>query len=133
MDREAIRALIQQAYDKRGAGDIEATLAAFHPEGRLEIAGSKTLSSAVGIAQGQDQLRASLGSLIATFAFSQRDIVSMIIDGDRAAVHSRVTLRFVPKNQTLTTELVDLFRFKDGKIIELVEFIDTAAIGDLMR
>jgi ketosteroid isomerase-like protein len=42
-------------------------------------------------------------------------------------------LRFVPKDQTVTTDLVDLFKLEDGKIIELLEFVDTATINDLMR
>ena len=43
-------------------------------------------------------------------------------------MHSRLTVRFVPKDLTFTTDVTDLFRFKDGKIIELVEFADTALI-----
>jgi ketosteroid isomerase-like protein len=133
MDREAVRALIEQTYQKRDAGDLDQTLAAFHPAGRIQIAGSKALTPAAVMVEGQGQLRTMLSDFIAAWAFDRREIISMVIDGDRAAVHSRVALRFVPKDKTVTTDILDLFKVQDGKIIELVEFLDTAAIGDLMR
>ena len=68
---------------------------------------------------------------IASFEFIKRDIISMIVDGDRAAVRCRLTVRFVPNDKTFTTELVDLFKIQDGKIIELVEFADTALIKEI--
>jgi ketosteroid isomerase-like protein len=133
MDRDAVRTYLEQTYSKRDAGDIDGTLAAFHPAGRLQIAGSQALSQAAVLAEGHEQLRNTLARYIAAFGFVSRDFIGMVIEGDRAAVHCRVTLRFVPKNQTVTTDLLDLFKFQDGKIIELVEFVDTAALNDLMR
>ena len=56
----------------------------------------------------------------------------MLIDGDNAAVRCRLQIRFVPKNRNFSTEVVDLFKFKDGKIVELVEFTDTALIKDII-
>jgi hypothetical protein len=47
--------------------------------------------------------------------------------------HSRVRLRFIPKNFAVTTDLVDMWKFDEGKIVELVEFVDTALINDLVR
>jgi ketosteroid isomerase-like protein len=44
----------------------------------------------------------------------------------------RVKMRYVPRDRTFTTDLLDAFRFKDGKIVELLEFADTALIRDLM-
>jgi ketosteroid isomerase-like protein len=85
------------------------------------------------VAKGHGELRVALAKLIANFEFVQRDLVSILIDRDRAAVHSRVKLRFVPKDRTVATELVDLWKFDNGKIVELVEFVDTAFVNDLMR
>jgi ketosteroid isomerase-like protein len=71
-------------------------------------------------------------ALIAVFDFINRDIISMVIDGERVAVHSRVKIRFVSRDRTFTTDLLDSFHFRDGKIVELLEFADTALIRDLM-
>ena len=132
-DRETIRALIERAYEARRIGDIEATTATFHPDGKFELVGAKALTAAAGTAQGHAAIRATLAGLIASFEFVQRDFVTFIIDGERAAVHSRVKLRFIPKDRTVTTDLLDLWKFENGKAVELIEFADTALVNDLMR
>ena len=53
----------------------------------------------------------------------------MIFDGDRAAVHSRINVRHTAGPEVYTTDILDLFTFRDGKIVELVEFADTALIN----
>ena len=83
-------------------------------------------------ARGHQNIHTTMTGLIAVFDFIDRDIISMVIDGERAAVHSRVKIKFVPAGRTVTTDLTDSFHFKDGKIVELVEFADTALIKDLM-
>ncbi len=56
----------------------------------------------------------------------------MAIDGEQAAVHSRVKITFIPGDKTFTTDILDSFLFKDGKIVKLVEFADTALIKQLL-
>jgi ketosteroid isomerase-like protein len=107
-------------------------LAIFHPEGRFELAGSKAHGAAAAAAKGHHELRNAFAGLIDTFEFVQRDFISIIIDGEQAAVHSRVQLRFVPKNKTVTTDLLDMWTFENGQVVALLEFIDTALINDLM-
>lgn len=133
MDREAIKTLIDQAYEARRTESIEGVIAIFHPDAKFELAGAREHTPALGTAHGHQELRKTLAQLVANFQFLQRDIVSILIDGERAAVHSRVKLRFVPKDTTVTTELVDLWKFKDGKIVELIEFVDTALVNQMMR
>jgi ketosteroid isomerase-like protein len=67
--------------------------------------------------------------LMANFELLQRDFVSVLIDGNQAAIHSRVKLRSVPKDRTETTDILDLWKFEDGEIVELVEFANTALIN----
>jgi len=133
MDREAIKALIERGYEARRTGDIDGIITVFHPEGKFALAGSKESFAVAGVSTGHQELRATLAGLIANFEFVQREILATIIDDDRAAVHARVKVRFVPKNETVTTELLDLWKFADGKIIELIEFVDTALINAVMR
>jgi ketosteroid isomerase-like protein len=126
MDSKAIEDLIERAYEARRTEDIEGIVGVFHPDGKFELAGSKDATAVAGVAKGHQELRTTLSEFIANFKFIQRDIVSTLIDGNRAAVHSRVKLRFVPKDRTATTEFLDLWKFENGNIVELVEFADTA-------
>jgi ketosteroid isomerase-like protein len=82
--------------------------------------------------EGHSNVREGFSWLIEAFKFDNRKIISLIVDGDRAAVHSRVEITFTPASKTFTTDLLDLFRFADGKIIELLEFTDTALIKDVV-
>jgi ketosteroid isomerase-like protein len=118
MDRAAIEALINQAYAAREKGDVEGLMEAFHPNAVFELAGAKTVLAVAGAVQGRPNVRASLAGFIEGFEFINRDIISFVVDGERAAVHSRLVL--------------DAFKFADGKIIELVEFADTALIKNVM-
>jgi ketosteroid isomerase-like protein len=131
-DRKTIEAVIDRCYAARQEGDLETLMAAFDPDAVFELAGSKELVAAVGAAQGHQNIRTTMTGLMEAFDFIDRDIISIVIDGERAAVHSRVTIKYVPADRTFTTDLIDSFHFKDGKIVELVEFADTALIKDLM-
>jgi ketosteroid isomerase-like protein len=131
-DRKTIEAVIDRCYGARQKGDIETLMAAFDADAVFELAGSKELTPVTEAARGHQNIRAAMTGLIAAFDFIDREIISLVIDGERAAVHSRVKIRFVPRDRTFTTDLLDSFLFRDGKIVELMEFADTALIRDLM-
>jgi ketosteroid isomerase-like protein len=130
--REAMIDTIYRAYDARGKGDIEGLMVAFHPNAVFELKGEKDVLEVAGAVQGHSNVRAALTGFIETFEFVSRDIVDAIVEGDRAAVHSRLKVRFVPKDIVFISDVLDTFRFEDGKIIELVEFADTALIKSVV-
>jgi len=130
-DREAMRKLVEQTYADRGSGHIDGLMSAFHADAVFELVGDTKVLALAGAVRSHPNVREAMTAFIGTFEFIKRDIISFIADGDRAAVHSRLTIRFVPKDMTFTTELTDLFKFQDGKIIELVEFADTALIKEI--
>ncbi|SDH50381.1 Ketosteroid isomerase-related protein [Bradyrhizobium sp. Rc2d] len=126
--REEMLDVIRSAYDARRDGDVEGLVTAFHPEGLFTLIGDKSALELTGSMQGHPTLRGAFGQLIADFGFESREILAELVDGDRVAVHSRVDVRYRPTGQTSRTEILDLFRFQDGKIVELIEFADTAQI-----
>lgn len=130
-DRATIEALIKQGYAARDRGDVEAILACFRPDGRFHLAGSPQVSAICGVAAGHEELRATMTALVANFEITQRDFVAILVDGERAAVHSRIQARHVATNKTVTTDLLDLWTFENGKILEFVEFADTALVNSL--
>jgi ketosteroid isomerase-like protein len=131
-DREAIKALVVGAYAARDRGDVEDLMTAFHSDAVFELVGARTAPHIAGAVEGHSNVRAGFGWLIEAFKFENREIVNFIVDDERAAVHSRIEVTFIPKNRTFTTEVLDLFKFKDGKVIELLEFADTALIKDVI-
>ena len=114
-DRGTIEGVIDRCYAARQKGDIETLMATFDPDAVFELAGSKELLDVAGVMRGHQNIRTAMTGFIATFEFTRREIISIVTDGERATVHSRLTVRFVPRNTTFTSELVDLFRFRGRK------------------
>lgn len=131
-NRETMLDSIKRAYAARGQGDLEDLMMAFHPEAVFTLVGDKTALEVAGSVHGHRELRETLRGFIATFDFVERQILSELVEADRAAVHSRLVVRHSPTGKTRTTEVLDLVKFQDGKIIDLIEFADTALIRDMM-
>lgn len=121
-----MRALVERAYAARDSGDIMGVVAAFHENGVFQLAGNRDSFALAGSIEGHSDLEPKMKNFIDQFSFSRRKILSFVAEGDRAAVHSRLTVKY--KNNTFETEVLDLFTFKDGQIGELIEFADTALI-----
>jgi ketosteroid isomerase-like protein len=130
--RDEMLETIMQAYKAREEGNIEGLMATFHPHAVFELKGDKRILEVAGTVEGHENVRAALFQFIEGFQFKKRDILDVIADGDRAAVHSRLEVLFVPKNKSFTSDVLDTFRFEDGKIIKLVEFVDTALIKNVV-
>jgi ketosteroid isomerase-like protein len=123
---------IHRAYEARATGDIEGLMTAFHSHGAFELKGEQKHLQVAGLMEGHANVRAAMTSFVDTFKFVKRDIIATVVEGDRAVVHSRVAIRFIPTDTTVETDILDVFTFKDGKIIRLEEFADTAMVKHLM-
>ena len=131
-NREVILDVVKQAYEARGRGDLEGLMAAFHSDAVFTLVGDNKAFDLAGSIHGHDRMREALGGFIANFHFVEREILSEMVEGDRAAVHSRLVVRYGPTKETRTTDVLDVLTFKDAKIIELIEFADTAQIRDMI-
>jgi ketosteroid isomerase-like protein len=127
-NRETMLETVRAAYAARGRGDLDGLIAAFHPKGVFTLVGDKAALEVVGSVEDHADLREAMGGYIAAFEFGERTILSELVDGNRAAVHSRLVVRFKPQDRVWTADFLDPFEFQDGKIKELIEFADTAQI-----
>jgi ketosteroid isomerase-like protein len=126
MNRESMRALVEKAYAERDSGNVMGVVKAFHDDGVFHLAGDSKAFVLAGAIEGHPSLEQAMTQFTRDFTFSGRKILSFVADGDRAAVHSRLTVKH--KNGAFDTDILDLFTFKDGKVSELIEFADTAMI-----
>ena len=81
----------------------------------------------VKVAGGSD-VRMVLEKLARDWDWANYRIESILVDGNRAVVHSRGQMRYVPKDELLETETLDLLTIENGKIAEIVQFCDTYAV-----
>lgn len=113
--------LLSALYDARAAGALERLCALFGPDAVFKISGSSDGKPIALSAQGTDEVRSWLSVLVKTFRLSRHEILSMVIDGNRAAVHWRASIHSRITGASVPTELVDLVEMRDGRIGSYVE------------
>jgi ketosteroid isomerase-like protein len=131
-DRNHIERTLRKAYADRARGDLDAIAAAFADDAHFQLAGSAEASAVAGRSKGGAEFRQHLTGLISTFEMRDPTILSMVIEGPKAAVHWRAHVRSTVTGMEATTELFDLVEFKDGKISSFLEFCDTALAARMM-
>ena len=121
-DRVQIERLLQTLYTARVGGDLDTLCRTFTDDAKFRISGAsdgKPISiSAVGTAQ----IRTWLNMMIKTFRMADQSIVSLTVEGARAAVHWRCTIHSKITGTVVPTELVDLVEVREGRIGSYTEF-----------
>src|ERR1700719_3246007 len=95
-DRAYIERTIREAYAGRLANDLARSLAAFAEHASFHLVGGAGDSMADAPVSGSAALREAVKNLIDSFEFLSQEVLSFIIDGEQAGVHTRVELRFRP-------------------------------------
>ncbi len=113
--------LLRELYDARAAGSLDRLCALFGPDALFKISGSSDGKPIALAARGTDEVRSWLAVLVKTFRLTRHEILSMVIDGDRAAVHWRAGIHSRITGASVPTELVDLVEMRDGHIGSYVE------------
>jgi ketosteroid isomerase-like protein len=132
MDRASVEKIVREAYAARQRGDLEETCRQFCEDAQFAVMGSPEASPVAMQAIGSDRVREALGGLIAAVDFVEHDILTVIVEGDRAAVHSRARVRAKATGNEAVTEMVDLVELQDGKISSFQQFCDTALANRLL-
>ena len=121
-DRLEVERLLRELYAARLGGDLEALCRTFAKDARLDIAGTSYATPMAIRAAGLGEIRSWLALLVKTFQLGDQEILSMIIDGEAAAVHWRVRIRSKITGATVLTELIDVVRVREGRIASYTEF-----------
>jgi ketosteroid isomerase-like protein len=131
-DRTTIERILNDAYAARCRGDVDAICDMFCQDAHYEMSGSRDASPVAAHVKGSPGFQQMLDQQIKIFEMSDPEILSMVIDGDKAAVRWRAKVRSTVTGHTVTTELFDFIEFKDGKIASFIEMCDTAMAARLM-
>jgi len=130
MTGSQIQDLLREAYARRAANDADGLLELLGPGASYRVVGEAAHCRAVATHAG-DALKPAFDLLCQTFKAGSFDVVSMCVDGDRAAVHLKIALTFTPTGAPVSSELAHFWTFRDGKVVEIVEFLDTAMVNAL--
>jgi ketosteroid isomerase-like protein len=121
-DRLQVEQLLRELHAARLDGDLERLCRLFAPDARLRIAGTSDGKPIAIAASGITQIRPWLSMLVKTFRLSQYQLLSLTVDGARAAGHWRVDVHSKITGTMASTELVDLLEIRDGQIASYIEF-----------
>jgi ketosteroid isomerase-like protein len=133
MDRAQIKGLIDKAYAARKAGDVEALVGLFRPDGVFRVAGAPETFPVAASARGEAEIRERVRGFVQTFQFLEIEPLDLIVEGDKAARRWRAKIRHIASGEVRETEAGDIWTFKDGRVASLIQFIDTAMIADLVK
>jgi ketosteroid isomerase-like protein len=131
-ERSEIERIVLDAYAARRTGDLDALTRIFSDRAEFQLAGAQSVSPVAMTATGARQFKQTLQELITVFEWLDQTILSMVIEGPKAAVHWRGRIRSTATGETAETELMDIFTIENGQVVSLVEFCDTALAARLM-
>ena len=121
-DRQQIERLLRDLYAARVSGDVTAVYDKFSPDARFQITGASHSTPVAVTAVGAKEYRPLLAIMIKSFKLSDHEILSLLIDGAKAAVHWRAKIFSRLTGTTVLTELVDMIEIRNGRIGSYVEF-----------
>ena len=131
-DRSKVEKLLTDAYAARKRGDVEAVCGYFAENPSFVLAGARETSPIAVQSTDGATFRTLMSGLVTTFEWLDQQILSMIIEGPKAAVYWRGRIRSALTGEVVVTEFVDVITVRDGKIQSLIEFTDTALAAKLM-
>jgi ketosteroid isomerase-like protein len=134
MTEKNMKDVIRSAYAARVRGDLEGALAPFSDDAVFLFNAEGVGLPGLGTpARGKLAIRRALADLIENFRFSDWQELALIAEKEKAALHWRATVTFVPNGRSQTFEVIDLITFRGGKIVDFHQNTDSAAVGALMR
>lgn len=129
-----MKKLVEEIYAVRDRGDVEGTLALIGTDCTFRMAGNTRLAPLSTEAGGQ-AFRQVIEQLITVWDLSKIKTVGIYVDEDEHMVfaHREGEVRHIPSGVCFHTEFVDKIHFKDGKPVQIVEFVDTLQVAETTR
>jgi ketosteroid isomerase-like protein len=106
----------------RVSGDLAGMCRLFADTGRFEIAGASADKPISIRANGLSEFKPWLAMMTKVFRLSDYHLISLIIEGQQAAVHWRANIFSKVTGVTVPTELVDLMELHEERIQTYNEF-----------
>jgi len=128
-DRVQVEQLVRELHAARLEGNLERLCGLYSEEARLRIAGTSDGKPIAVAATGITEIRPWLSILVKTFRLTQYTILSLSVDGPRAAAHWRVDIHSKITGVVVPTELVDLIDVRGGRISSHTEFFVPVSVN----
>jgi ketosteroid isomerase-like protein len=121
-ERRQVEEVVRRLHAARLEANLEQLCALFASDARMRIQGTSDGKPIAIEARGADQIRPWLSIFVKTFRLGEYQLLSLTIEGGRAAAHWQVSIHSKITGALVPTELVDLVDVRDGHISSYVEF-----------
>lgn len=130
MDRETLEGIVNNFYEARAVSDREKLMGFTGPDFSFCIVASGKLAPMGQRVCEPEVLDATVRKLLDDWDMANVKTTRLYVDGDTVFAHRAGVLRFNPTGKEIETEYIDRFTFKDGKIADMTEFVDTLMIAE---
>jgi ketosteroid isomerase-like protein len=124
---------IRSLYAARLRGDLDKVMVDIADDATFGVNARGTGVPALATtSKGKGTVKSVVKELIDAWRFDDWKEVSLLVDGDKAMIHWTARATFVPTGKSDKFDVVDVFTFRDGKIVDLRQNTDTALIMSLV-
>ncbi len=122
---------LSHLYAARRRGEADVFAAGFAEDGVFHILGDSRLIPEAGPRQGRRAVASVINQCYRNYEYVDALVVDVIADINHACIRRHLTLRSRETGAVGDFDVMDFIRFRDGEIVELVQFIDTASLAVL--
>ncbi len=119
--------LVQQLYEAMGRSDMERIFELLSEDVIFVVPGRPGIGAA-GTWRGHDGVEACLRKLRADQENDSVQIVEFVAERDKVVVLLHVKGKSLATGKTFESDIIHYFTIKDGRIVSLLDFFDTAAL-----
>jgi ketosteroid isomerase-like protein len=119
---EATRAAVNDLYAAYARRDFDRVAALMDDDIDWAIYGPVKVFPFAGHRRGKVAVLAALGDIAQDYMLERYTPQVIIVDGDRAAVMSDAAFKQRSTGRTITLQLANFLRFRDGRVVEFREF-----------
>jgi ketosteroid isomerase-like protein len=130
--REEIEHLVTQFHAARNRLSVEETMACIDGSCTFRVVGTDGLAPLTQVADTPEKLKGAAEAFIGAWDIGGLRNKSIHVDGNTAFVHRAGSATFLPTGETIETEIMDKITFKDGRVVEYLQFADTYLIAKTM-
>lgn len=128
-DRETLEGIVNKLYEARAVNNIDALMSHTGPGFSFCLVGSGKLAPMAQRVSERAAVDSAIRGLVEDWDMSKIKTTRLYVDGDTVFAHRAGPIRY-RGGQEIHTEYLDRFTFRDGKIVDLTEFVDTLMVAE---
>jgi ketosteroid isomerase-like protein len=129
-DHEMMEKTVREIYAVRNKNDVDAIMRLLGPSCCFQVKGTDRLEAFTQRYDTPEAVRGMIGELVRNWDLSGLE-TTIYQCGDTVFAHRAGKLTFIATETTVETEILDKITFKDGKVVEFVEFADTYMLAQV--